>query len=100
MGPLGLSREAATRVLGVVPPDGRRPGRMHGRAYLGAKTVGRVEWEIRERGAGGSDVRLSATVERASPLDRLVLAAGGAWWLRRIFANLLRRLDEAVADAR
>ncbi len=95
-GPLGLSRLARTEVLGAEPPEPDRAGRMWGRAEIGSGTVGRVEWEISAVSAG-SRVRLSACAEQASPLDRLVLLAGGGWWLRRIFVAALARLDDAVA---
>jgi hypothetical protein len=94
-GPLGVSREAATEVVGADPPASGRPGRMYGRAQVGRQTVGLVQWELAPDGTGTA-VRLSALVERASLLDRLLLAAGGRWWLRRIFAGALRRLEVVV----
>jgi hypothetical protein len=97
-GPLGLSREARTRVLDATPPGASAPGSLSGRADVRA-TVGQVGWAIEPNADGGSDVRLWATVERASPGDRLLLALGGRWWLARIFeravGNLSRVLDEA-----
>ena len=99
-GPLGLSREATTRVLAAEAPADERPGRLSGSAHVGAATVGRVQWELRDAGRGRSLVRLSATVERASALDRVLLAAGGASWLRRIFGNALRNLDVVVREQR
>ena len=95
-GPLGLSRLARTRVLGAEAPDRERPGWMSGRADVGRATVGRVEWEIASHGSG-SRVRLSARVETASVLDRVLLFAGGAWWLRGILRGALARLDAAVS---
>ena len=96
-GPLGLSREARTRVLDASPPEPAASGALAGRADLGA-TIGRVGWAIDPRANGGSDVRLWAEVERASPLDRVLLGLGGRRWLRRIFtrslANLARAIDE------
>jgi hypothetical protein len=96
-GPLGLSREARTKVLDASPPGPATSGSLAGRAEVGA-TVGRVGWAIEPRPNGGSDVRLWADVERASPPDRLLLALGGRRWLGRILeralANLARVLDE------
>lgn len=96
-GPLGLSREARTKVLEAIPPGPATPGSLSGRADLG-QTVGRVGWAIEPNADGGSAVRLWATVERASPADRLLLSLGGRWWLSRIFAravgNLAHVLDE------
>ena len=37
-------------------------------------------------------MRLAADVERAWAPDRLLLALGGRWWLRRRFASTLERL--------
>src|SRR4051812_2506952 len=81
-GPLGVTREARTEVVAVEPPF-----RFVGRATLGT-TVGKVAWEIRAAGAG-SLVSLSAEVEQASAVDRLLLAVGGRRWLRSRFANVL-----------
>jgi hypothetical protein len=95
-GPLGLSREARTEVLGADPPADGRPGTLHGRALIGRATVGRVRWEL-VPSEHGTAVRLSASVESASLADRVLLAFGGRWWLGRIFASALRRLDDVVA---
>jgi hypothetical protein len=93
-GPLGLSRTARTRVLGVEPES-----RLNGRAEIGSRTVGLVEWTIAPLGAG-SQVTLTARVERASALDRAVLALGGRAWLGRIFVRALARLDEVLDQHR
>jgi polyketide cyclase/dehydrase/lipid transport protein len=95
-GPLGLSRVAKTAVLQAEAPDGARPGALSGRADVGRTTVGRVSWRIEPNG-DGSHVVLSATVERASLADRVMLLAGGRWWLRRIFVAALSRLESEVA---
>jgi hypothetical protein len=68
---------------------------MVGRALVGRRTVGRVRWELAPSGAG-TTVLLSAVVDRASLLDRVLLAAGGRRWLRRIFVDALRRLEDVV----
>jgi hypothetical protein len=39
-------------------------------------------------------VTLAARTESASPLDRAILALGGAWWLERIFRDAVARLGE------
>jgi hypothetical protein len=93
-GPLGLSRVAETRVVEARPPTAHEPGELNGRADLG-ETIGRVRWRIDRRG-DGSEVTLSAWVERASALDRLLLAVGGRRLLQRIFESAVARLD-AVA---
>jgi hypothetical protein len=91
-GPLGLRRTARTQVLASEPP-----ARLEGRATLGA-TVARVRWELAERGQA-TLVRLEAHVERAGPLDRLLLAAGGRRWLRRRFRSTIAGLAGRCAGA-
>lgn len=97
-GPLGLSREARTQVLEASAPSGSAPGRLAGRADVG-RTVGHVGWAIEPAAYDASDVRLWAEVERATPLDRALLALGGRRLLAGIFerslANLARVLDDA-----
>jgi hypothetical protein len=97
-GPLGLSREAKTRVLEALAPGAGAPGALAGRAEVGS-TIGRVGWDIRPSAGGGSEIRLWAEVERASLPDRVLLGLGGKRWLGRIFertvANLGRVLDES-----
>ena len=94
-GPLGLSREARARVLAADPPDAQGRARLAGEAKLGRKTLGRVGWELRHAAPGETRVRLWAEVERASLADRLVLAFGGRWWLRRLFSAALAKLASA-----
>ena len=91
-GPLGLSREAATTVLSAEQPGPGSPGKLDGRAELGETTVGRVRWEITAASDGGATVTLSATVERASFLDRMLLALGGRRWLQGVFERALATL--------
>jgi uncharacterized protein YndB with AHSA1/START domain len=86
-GPLRISRTAHTQVLEATPPS-----RMHGRADLRGGTVGLVTWEIEPVG-GGSLVRLSAEVPRASVPDRLFLALGGRRWFRHLFERALANLE-------
>lgn len=94
-GPLGLSREARAQVLEASPPSDSAPGRLAGRADLGG-TVGRVGWAIEPAATGGSHVRLWAEVERATPLDRVLLALGGRRRLARIFDRSLENLARVL----
>lgn len=91
-GLLGLGRTARTRVEEAVPNS-----RLRGRADIGGGTVGLVAWDI-EPADGGSQVALSAVVERAGVLDRLILDLGGRRYLRRIFARTLENLERQLAD--
>jgi hypothetical protein len=81
-------------VLEAHPPSAAEAGELNGRADLGS-TVGRVRWLI-EPARQGSQVTLSAWVDRASFFDRALLALGGRWWLQRIFVSALERLEVAV----
>jgi uncharacterized protein YndB with AHSA1/START domain len=90
-GPLGLHRTAVTSVERVEPPE-----RLEGTARIG-RTEARVAWTLHERGDEGTEVRLGATVVRAAPLDRAVLALGGASWMRRLFVATLARLATRFA---
>jgi hypothetical protein len=94
-GPLGISRQARTEVVAADRPEDGRPGVLQGRALVGRSTVGLVRWELVPSGAG-TNVLLSAVVDRASLLDRVLLAAEGRRWLRRIFVDELRRLEVVV----
>ncbi|HEV7363741.1 MAG TPA: SRPBCC family protein [Solirubrobacteraceae bacterium] len=90
-GPLGVRRTAVTSVERVDPPE-----RLEGTARLG-RTEARVAWTLHEQRDGATEVRLVATVVRAGPLDRAVLALGGASWMRRLFAATLARLAARFA---
>jgi Polyketide cyclase / dehydrase and lipid transport len=93
-GPLGVRRTVRTRVTAS-----RSPRLIIGTAELGASTRARVSWTVAGR-LGQTRVRLAAEVERATVLDRLLLACGGRVWLRRRFAFGLERLAERfMADA-
>jgi len=89
-GPLGLSRVARTRVLAA-----EEPRELRGRAEIGRGTVGAVRWTIEPSGSG-SRVTLAATVERARPFDRAVLALGGRRYLQRGFADALEQLGRVA----
>ena len=90
-GPLGISREALTTVI-----ESREPSLLRGRAEIGEETVGLVTWRI-DPAPGGSLVRLAAAVERASAIDRILLALGGRRWLSRRFARVLETLAARLA---
>jgi hypothetical protein len=94
-GPLGLSRVARTKVVST-----ERPRLLTGTAEIGRGTIGAVRWEIAPLVPGTSHVTFSAEVVRASPLDRLVLACGGRWWLARIVRAAVERLGAAVEAQR
>jgi hypothetical protein len=86
-GPLGLRREATTRI------DVATPAELAGTARVGGTTTATVSWRLADHGAA-TEVTLAVTVERAAARDRLVLAVGGAAWLRRALAAALERLEE------
>lgn len=91
-GPLGVSRVADTRVCAVDPPRS-----IDGTAELRSGTRARVSWGL-EPVAGGTRVRLGAVLERATTLDRLLLALGGRWWLRRRFRVTLTQLAALLEE--
>jgi hypothetical protein len=93
-GPVGLRRTVVTRLVEVDPPD-----LIAGTAALGPRTLALVSWTLRADGEGVR-VRLAASLERASPVDRLLLAAGGRAWMRRRFAKILATLDGSVPAVR
>jgi hypothetical protein len=90
-GPLGLTRTAMTHVEAAHPSH-----LMVGAAELGVRTKACVSWTLVPH-PGGASVRLTATLDRAGPLDRLLLLLGGRWWMRRRFVAVLRRLGERFA---
>jgi hypothetical protein len=90
-GPLGLSRTATTKVAST-----ERPRLLTGTADMGRATRGVVEWTITPV-PGGSHVRFSARVERATVFDRVVLALGGRWWLGRIVRRAVERLGTSIS---
>lgn len=90
-GPLGLRRTATTRVDFSSPVE-----ELRGVAQLGG-TSAHVHWLLRP-GGGASAVTLAARIHRATPLDRLLLAAGGLSWMRRRFRGSLRALAERFGE--
>lgn len=89
-GPLGVRRTAVTRVVSAEPHH-----RVTGTAEVGGGTRATVSWEMHED-ARGCLVRLVADVERASPLDQLLLGLGGRAWMQRRFEQVLASLSEAL----
>lgn len=91
-GPPGFGRTARTRVV-----EAQQPESMAGRADIGARTSAAIRWTISPH-AGSCRVRLEAHVERAGPLDRLILALGGRRLMRRLFARTVHELARHFAD--
>lgn len=89
-GPLGLRRTAFTTVTSL-----HRPHRFGGTALVGRRTMAYVHWAIEPAGTG-SRVTLTATIVRAGPVDRLLLAIGGRWWVTRCFARAIALLGSAL----
>jgi carbon monoxide dehydrogenase subunit G len=83
-----LRRTARTKLVATEPSHA-----LHGTAELSGGTCAHIAWDLTED-AGGTDVRLSAEVERAALPDRVLLSFGGRQWLTRRFAAILKRLDE------
>jgi hypothetical protein len=66
---------------------------MTGTAELGGGTRARVTWSFTPDG-DATTVRLAAEVEKAGPLDRVLLALGGKAWLRHRLAAILATLAD------
>jgi hypothetical protein len=88
-GPLGVHRTAVTSLDEI-----RAPEAIGGTAHVGARTRARVTWTLGLDGGTSTVVTLSAKVEQASPLDRLLLAGGGRAWLESRFERILATLAE------
>ena len=84
-GPLGLHRTVTTTLTDV-----RAPERVAGEAAIGA-TRARIEWRL-EADGDGTQVTLRACVIEATGVDRILLALGGARWMKSRFAATLQRL--------
>jgi carbon monoxide dehydrogenase subunit G len=98
-GPLGIRRRARTRLLRCEPPAGGRPGVVAGTASDAAGSTAEVEWRVSGKGTG-SRVELVTAIREAHGLDRLLLALGGGWWLRRGLERSLGQLEQALAQRR
>jgi len=92
-GPLGVHRTAVTTLDEV-----RAPEAIGGTAHVGTRTRARVTWTLGLDGGSATVVTLSANVEHASPLDRLLLAGGGRVWLESRFKRILATLAERFED--
>ncbi len=87
-GPFGLALTAVTRVLEATPAES-----MSGSAQVGRSTCARVSWRLTAH-HGGTWVNLSAELEQADVVERLVLALGARTWFCRRFAAVIRRLGD------
>jgi Polyketide cyclase / dehydrase and lipid transport len=87
-GPFGLRRTARTTVT-----TEERPVRFGGVA-VAERTRARVLWSL-EPSAAGTRVILQSTILRLGFADRVLLALGGRWWVRRAFRRVLDRLPVA-----
>lgn len=85
-GPLGLRRTIHTRLTDARPPDC-----VAGEALAG-RTLAAIRWDLEAAPGDGTDVTLHAEIVRCGALDRALLAAGGARWMRGRFAATLERL--------
>ena len=86
-----VRRTARTKLVDTEPSHA-----LHGTAELSGGTCAQIAWDLTED-AEGTDVRLSAEVERAALPDRLLLSLGGRRWLKHRFDAILRRLDEQLS---
>ena len=87
-GPFGLALTAVTRVLEATPAES-----MSGSAQVGRSTRAWVRWGLTPH-YGGTWVDLSAELEQADAVDRLLLALRARTWFRRRFAAVIRRLGD------
>lgn len=88
--PVGLRRTAHTAIT-----TASNPHRLGGVARVGQSTRAQVHWTI-EPAPQGARVVLESTIRRTGLVDRLLLALGGRWWLRRAFGRTLRTLAHAL----
>ena len=91
--PCGLRRTAWTTVTTAVAP--RRFG---GMAVSRGGSRARVCWTIKPSESGAL-VALEAAVWPAGPVDRVLLALGGRWWLRRRLDRVVAGLGSAVEQS-
>lgn len=99
-GPLGISRILQTRITQAVPPADGVGGVVEGTAETTTGTSLRVAWNL-ARVRPGTRVALELAVERAAPLDRLLLLAGGRRWLeQRLLLRAVRDLEQELTAQR
>ena len=92
-GPLGLSRDATTRVVRA-----ERPLLLEGRARIGSGTVAEIRWQLEPLDQERTRVELTARVVAARAWDRALLAVGGKRWLAALFERVLSRLAAIGPD--
>jgi len=90
-GPLGLTRLARTRIAQAVAPADGVGGVIEGTAETPAGTLVRIAWNLTPA-PRGTRIALELVVERATTVDRFLLALGARRWLER------RLLERALAD--
>lgn len=93
-GPLGISRQLRTRVVGA-----ERPERLQGVAEAGRGTRARITWSLAADGPGATRVVLEASIEAMSRVDRALWKLGGRLWMRRRFAAVVEGLAHSLARA-
>lgn len=93
-GPLGLRRTVRTRVALLAPPT-----RLAGGALADSGTAAHVSWTLHEQPDGTTLVELSAVLGPIARRDRVLLAAGGRYWIRRLFSATLRKLAAELEPA-
>jgi hypothetical protein len=93
-GPLGLRRTVRTRVALLQPPT-----RLAGSALADSGTVAHVSWTLHAQPDGTTLVELGAVLGPIARGDRILLAAGGRYWIRRLFTATLRRLTAELEPA-
>jgi hypothetical protein len=91
--PGGIRRTARTKVTTAIAPH-----RLGGIATVGARTRAHTDWSIEPSGSGAR-VSLQVGVSTSHGIDRLLLAVGGRWWLRRRFHRVLARLACALESS-
>jgi Polyketide cyclase / dehydrase and lipid transport len=81
-GPLGVRRTVRTRVALLQPPT----------RLADSGTAAHVSWTLHPQPDGTTLVELTAVLGPISRGDRVLLAAGGRYWIRRLFSMTLRNL--------
>lgn len=94
-GPLGVRRTVRTRVALLQPPT-----RLAGSALSNSGTAAHVSWTLHPQPDGTTLVELTAVLGPISRADRVLLAAGGRFWIRRLFSVTLRRLTAELERPR
>lgn len=90
-GPLGIRRTVRTRLVGI-----EESALLTGRVEAGARTRATLSWSV-QHCPGGSRVVLLARTDSLGPGDRLLLFAGGRWWLTRTLRVAVRGLADHVS---